>query len=166
MAEVAITGRVPEVEHAEPPSRRDRGTSLIEILVAIVLLGGAVGAMLTTLRVTVSASSLQRDHANAYAWLQTAADVLYGAEREDCGTTTTSRQAAVVARYQQIVSGTENPENWPAQNIEVLPPVYFWDGTRYQLTCYDDQGINLQLVTLQVRNLDGRIIERIQVVKG
>jgi Tfp pilus assembly protein PilX len=149
-----------------PERRRDRGTSLVEILMAIVLLGTAVGAMLTTMRVTINASALQRDHANAHAWLQSAADVLYGAPRADCGTQTVSRQTEVRNTYQGIVSGTENPENWPSSNIEVVSPVLFWDGDEYQLTCYDDDGVNLQLITIQVRNLDGRIIESVQVVKG
>ena len=147
---------------------RDRGISLVEILVSIVLLGTAITALLTTLRVTIDASALDRDHANAHAWLQTAADVLYGEERMDCGSEAASNQDAVYAYYNSIVKGTDesNPEGWPADKIEVVYPVMFWDGEQYQLTCYDDQGINLQLITIQVRNLDDRIIETVQVVKG
>jgi hypothetical protein len=146
--------------------QRDRGTSLVEILMAIVLLGTAVGAMMTALRVTINAGTLQRDHANAYAWLQTASDVLYGVDRVPCGTVAATDQQAVFDRYQSVVANTENPENWPAANIEVVPPVRFWNGSIYQDRCYDEFGINLQLITLQVRDMNGRIIERIEVVKG
>ena len=147
---------------------RDRGISLVEILVSIVLLGTAITAMLTTLRVTIDASALDRDHANAHAWLQTAADVLYGEPREDCGSQSASLQSDVHARYNQIVKDTfmSNPEGWSANHIQVVYPVLFWDGEQYQLTCYDDQGINLQLITIQVTNEDNRIIETVQVVKG
>src|SRR5215216_2744948 len=55
----------------------DAGTSLVEILVCVVLMGMVVTAILATLRTSVSASSLNRDHANAHAWLQSASDVLY-----------------------------------------------------------------------------------------
>lgn len=133
---------------------------------AIVLLGTSVGAMLTAMRVTINAGTLQRDHANAYAWLQTASDVLYGFEREPCGTVAATDQQAVFNRYQAIVANTDNPEGWPASNIEVVPPVKFWNGAIYQDICYDEFGVHLQLITLQVRDMNGRIIERIEVVKG
>ncbi len=150
---------------------RDGGSSLVEILVSIVLLGITVTAVLVTLRTSVSASSLNRDHANAHAWLQSASDVLYGSEREDCGTPTASREAdqQLTNAYQLIVQSTwpANPEGWPATNIRIVPPVLFWDGTStYQSTCYDDKGINLQLITIEVRGLDGRIVESVEVVKG
>lgn len=148
-------------------TRRDDGLSMVEVLVAVVLLGTAVVAILGALRTSVKASALNRDHANAHAWLQTATDVLYGAPREDCGTIAASREPEVRAAYQDIVRTTVNPEGWPAANIEVVGPVLFWDGTQaYGSVCYDDAGINLQLVTLQVRAPDGRIVESVEVVKG
>jgi type II secretory pathway pseudopilin PulG len=151
----------------EVTGERDSGVTLIEILISIVLLGLVVGAMLTTLVVTVSASATERDHANAHAWLQTASDVLYGLERHDCGTEAVAQQDQVRTFYEDSIRGTaENPEQWPADKIEVVSPVLFWDGTGYQTTCYDDKNINLQLITIRVRNLDGKIVESVQVVKG
>lgn len=144
----------------------DRGSSLIEIVIAVVLLGLTVTAMLTTLTVTISASATERDHANAHAWLQTATDVLYGEERIDCGTVTTSNQAAVLASYRAVVKGTSNPENWDPSLIDIVPPVLFWNGDIYQSTCYTEENINLQLVTIEVRNPNGEIVESVQVVKG
>jgi hypothetical protein len=154
---------------------RDRGTTLTEVLVAIVLMGTSVTAMLTTMSVTIHASGLERDHANAHAWLQTAADVLYGAERMDCGdmgpdlvvgtADDVSNHAAVTAAYEAIVKGSENPEAWPSDKIDVVS-VQYWDGEIYQAQCYDDKGINLQLITIEVRNLDDEIIETVEVVKG
>ena len=151
------------------PAMVDHGSSLVEILVSVVLVGLVVTAVLTTLRTSVSASSLNRDHANAHAWLQSASDVLYGAARQDCGTETLSREPDLRAAYEQIVRSTDeaNPEGWPAANIRIVPPVLFWDGeSTYQPTCYDDSGVNLQLITIEVRGLDGRIVESVQVVKG
>lgn len=144
----------------------DNGTSLIEILISVVLLGLVVSAMLTTLTVTINASAIERDHANAHAWLQIATDVLYGEEREDCGTPLLSRQNDVFTAYNSVVKGTDDPEGWGSSNIAVVPPVLFWDGDGYQSVCYDDENINLQLITIQVRNPDGEIVESVQVVKG
>jgi prepilin-type N-terminal cleavage/methylation domain-containing protein len=147
---------------------RDRGVSMIEILISIVLLGMAVSAMLTTLKVSISASATERDHANAHAWLQTASDVLYGLERLDCGTDDApALEQAVRTFYEtEIKNVATNPEGWPAQNIEVVPPVLFWDGEVYQNVCYDDDTINLQLITIRVRDLNNKIVETVQVVKG
>ena len=146
---------------------RDGGFSLPEVLMSIVLIGMLATAAMVTLRTAVRASATDRDHANAHAWLQTAADVLYGAPRQDCGTQTASQEPAVRAFYQDVVRTTANPQDWPADNIEVVGPVLFWDGeSTYQATCYDDAGINLQLIKIQVRAPDGRIVESVEVVKG
>lgn len=134
---------------------------------SIVLIGMVVTALLVTLRTTVSAGALNRDHANAHAWLQSASDVLYGSPRADCGTQTASLAGDVADEYEAIIRATSNPEGWPADHISVVRPVLFWDGeSQYQSTCYDDAGINLQLITIEVRGLDGRIVESVQVVKG
>jgi type II secretory pathway pseudopilin PulG len=150
---------------AEPRAVRDHGTTLIELLISIVLLGIGVVGMLQNLTVTISASATERDHANAHAWLQSASDVLYGIERVDCGTTTATNPN-VASVYQDAVKGTSDPENWGSDKINVLPPVLFWDGEIYQDVCYDDLNINLQLITIEVRNPANDIVEVVQVVKG
>lgn len=146
---------------------RDAGMSLVEVMVAIVLTGTLAVAGMVTLRASIVASGADRDHANAHAWLQTATDVLYGAERVDCGTQANTTAAAVADAYELIARGTPNPQGWPAASISVVRPVKFWDGTStYQGTCFDDSGINLQLIQLQVRAPDGRIVESVEIVKG
>ena len=138
-----------------------------EVLVSIVLTGTLAVAALGTLRASIRASVTDRDHVNAHAWLQTASDVLYGAERMDCGTEAASAEATVRTHYQDIIRTTVNPQGWPAASIEVVAPVLFWDGTSsYQATCYDDAGINLQLIRIQVRDPSGNIVESVEVVKG
>lgn len=146
---------------------RDSGQSLVEVLIAIVLTGTLAVAGMITLRASITGSTLDRDHANAHAWLQTASDVLYGAPRADCGTESSSAAAAVANQYEGVVQGTSNPRNWDHLLITVVRPVLFWDGkSNYQNTCFDDLGVNLQLITLQVQGPDGRIVESVQIVKG
>lgn len=144
--------------------RRDRGTTLIEILISITLLGAGVAAMLTTLATTVTATTTERDHANAHAWLQSATDVLYGEQRVDCD------DPDLEDIYRAVINTTQDPEGWwEASNpgaIELVSPVLFWDGDIYQGTCYDDQNVNLQLITIRVSDPDGRIVESVEVVKG
>lgn len=152
-------------KHRHRP-RRDEGSTYVEILVSIVLIGMVVSAILVTLRTSIGASSLNRDHANAHAWLQSASDLLYGYEREDCGTALLSREAALRDTYEAVARDADNPEGWLDDRLSVVQPVLFWDGDVYQTVCRDDDGLNLQLVTLEVRAPDGRIVESVQVVKG
>jgi len=87
---------------------RDRGVSMIEILFAIVLMGLVMGAILTTLRVTIMASATDRDHANAHAWLQTSADVLYARTLVPCApanVTATNIPAIIAERSLGLASG-------------------------------------------------------------
>lgn len=146
----------------------DVGVTLIEVLISIVLLGLGISMMLTLLSVTITASTTERDHANAHAWLQTASDVLYGAPRADCNDNVANAtdEQAVFDQYQPIVTSADNPEGWDSSNIEIVRPILFWDGDIYQSVCYDDENINLQLITIQVKNPAGEIVESVQVVKG
>ncbi len=143
----------------------DKGFSLVEVLCAIVLLSTVTVAMLVTLRVSVKASALDRDHINSHAWLQGATDILYGHDRADCGTVATPQENGVWSNYNAVVQGAPKPLNWNG-SIEIVRPILFWNGDTYSSVCYDDMGINLQLITLQVHGPDNKIIESIQIVKG
>ena len=97
--------------------RRDRrqtdgGFSLVEVLVAIVLIATVTTAMLTTLRVSVKASALDRDHINSHAWLQGATDILYGHDRFDCGSVAAPREDLVWGDYNAVVQSAPKPNNW------------------------------------------------------
>lgn len=148
--------------------RCDKGSSTVEAVLAVALLGAVLGPSLVLLSASTKAAKATHDRANAQAWLQTAADVLYATQHEDCGTVTSSREPAVRTAYTTAVRSTENPLEWEASHIRVVPPVLFWDGkTSFQATCYDDAGIiNLQLITLEVTNQKGDVVESVQVVKG
>lgn len=158
----------PRLEVQPRTPEPDEGSSLVEIIVSIVLIGLLVVAMLITMATATNSSALDRDHINAHAWLQSAADVLYGFERLDCGTETASNEATIRQQYQDFIrANSTNPEGWDASNLDVLAPVQFWDGKQaYGPICYDDSGINLQLIRLRVTAPDGRIIETVEVVKG
>lgn len=162
-----VTDRWPVTDQFRPGDRprRDPGLSLLELLIAVALLGVGVVAMLTTLDVVIKSTDAERDSANAHAWLQSAIDTLYRAERVDC---TDFNPSQVEAKYQEVVMLAQDPEGWfdTGGSIEVLSPVLYWDGSIYQDVCYDDQNINLQLIEVRVTHPDGRIVETVQVVKG
>jgi Tfp pilus assembly protein PilV len=166
---------------AESRSEPDRGSSLIEILISVVLLGTVVLATLGATFSSVVGTRVARDHAKAYQWLQSAGGVLQASERAGCDYDPVNEpsdaafangEEKVRLTYQdRIRTGVVNPPAWEDRQITVLYPVKIWDGNRYwepataPQSCYDADGYLLQLVTLQVTSPDGRILETIQVVK-
>lgn len=169
----------PRAEDSElariPTRRRDSGTSLVEILVSIVLIGTAVVSTLGALRISVIGGTVHRDHANAHAWLQSASDVLYASEKEDCDVAEADGgRSDIIDSYQPVVDAVANPEGWSNSQIRVVD-LEFWNATdtdadgiveyRFGGTCQDSINLSLQRVVLEVRSPDGRIIEQVELIK-
>jgi len=149
---------------------------MIEILIAITLLGTVVAAMLTGLTTAVTASALDRDHANAHAWLQTAADMLYARELDQCDPLIdpATEIADTITEYEATIQQTDNPEGWGADNIQITD-IQWWSididpttgvGTEAWGTKCDSGDTNLQLVSMQVTSDDGKIVEEVEVIIG
>ena len=150
---------------------------MLEVIVAVVLMGTVIGASLGTLKTTIDASALDRDHANAHAWLQTAADMLYARELIHCGsmdpTSPLNDVALIMAEYESTVRQTQNPESWSPHNIKVIG-LEWWSididpsgfGTEAWGTVCDAGDTNLQKVGLRVTAEDGRIVEEVEVIIG
>lgn len=158
----------------QPTARRDRGVTLIEIVVSIVLLGGVVAGTMATLRATTLAGTLHRDHSNAHAWLQSASDVLYASPKVSCNAAAAAAgEPAVRAAYETIVDSVPNPEGWKDWQIRVVPPVKFWNAANldsdpdieYFFGSGCDPSLTLQLVQIEVRSTNGQIIESVEIVK-
>jgi hypothetical protein len=152
---------------------RDQGVSLIEILVAVVLIGTAVLAVIGAVLISITGSKLERDHARAHQWLQSAVGVLQESPRLDCVTRT---EEQIRLEYQTIIRSNPiiNPPGWADSQLDVVPPVKVWNGDAYidprttaptPNLCFDGQGFRLQLITIQVQSPDGDIIETVEVVK-
>lgn len=159
---------------------RDRGLTLTEVLVAVVLLGTVVLSVIGAVQASVIGSYTERDHAKAYQWLQSAVGVLQSVDRVGCDLsvddTYSTGEEKVRLSYQTSIRTTViNPPGWTDSQLTVVTPIQVWDGTRYwnpadALTatgkdCFDSDGFELQLITIQVTSPDGRILETLQVVK-
>ena len=151
--------------------------SLIEATISIALMGLLVTAVLAGLSTTINASALDRDHANAHAWLQTAADMLYARDIVTCGTldpTDPVNDIALIANeYQATIRQTDNPEGWSNANIDVIA-LEWWSidiaadgsGTEQWGNVCDAGDTNLQKVAMRVTAEDGRIVEEVEVIIG
>lgn len=165
------TGRSPAIvvtDETIARTQRDSGLSLVEIIIAVVLLGSVVVATVQALGVTVEGTRLSRDRAKAHQWLQSATGVLRAVPRVGCDL----GEEYVRLQYQDAVRAeVVNPPAWEDSQLTILPPVKVWDGSQYwdpavaPKPCYDSDGFRLQLITMQVTSPDGDIIETLQVVK-
>jgi hypothetical protein len=148
--------------------------TLVELLLAIVLMGGVVAGTMATLRATVISSTLHRDHSNAHGWLQSSSDILYAAPKVACdGSQPDNGEATVRAAYESVVDGVANPQDWQDWQIRVVPPVQFWNAANldadpdieffFGSDC--DPSLGLQLIEIEVRSTNGKIIESVEIVK-
>ena len=157
---------------------RDRGFSLIEVLISIVLMGLVIGATVSLLQVTISASGTDRDHSNAHAWLQTGADVLYARPLVPCAPdaidSMATNKADIMSAYATTLQQTDNPEDWPDGNIEIYD-LQFWHINMDPVTKFTEEGwgnlcdtsdTNLQRIGIEVRSKNGEIVERVEVIIG
>jgi type II secretory pathway pseudopilin PulG len=99
--------------------RTDRGATLVEFVVAITLMGLVVTAVLVSLRTTTVGSTIDRDQAMAFEWLQAASDRVYNGPRQPCYGTAPTPQAA----YDALAKQANRPQGWDIASgatIEVI----------------------------------------------
>ncbi len=77
-------GRPTDDNGVASTERRDRGVSLVEMLVAVTLMGTVVVAVVASVGVTVKATAYERDHAKAQQWLQAAVGVIEAVDFSSC----------------------------------------------------------------------------------
>lgn len=154
---------------------RDSGLSLIEVIIAVVLMGLVVVPTMNLLIGLTDAGGLNRDHANAHAWLQTASDMLYARELERCDPNSAqsiaAQRTAIMDAYETTVRETKNPSGWSSTNIEVID-LEFWHIAKAADHSLDEDWVtdrcttDLQKIGLRVRAADGRIVEEVEVIIG
>lgn len=169
-----------EREHIDVPRRPrapDRGTTFVELLVAIVLIGTAVVAILAALRTTIIGTVVERDHARAQQWLQAAVGAVGEADYVPCDDPGTFANAQLHMRNDYsgaIADTTEPPPGWSDSQLVIVAPIKVWDGNTYwdpadtsdPDDCFQAEGFSLQLITIQVTDPDGKLLESVQVVKS
>ncbi|HSJ71024.1 MAG TPA: hypothetical protein VLA29_05165, partial [Acidimicrobiia bacterium] len=107
------------------------------------------------------------DHSRAQVWLQSAAETLQATPRVGCDPIGSPPvEPDVRAIYEnEVRSNVPSPPGWNASSQLSVIDVRFWDGSEYQVDCYDNGGFRLQLVTMRVLSADGDILEELSVVK-
>ena len=111
----------------------DAGETLVELLVAVVILGLAFVAILGGILVSVETSTLHRRQAQSQIALRAWAEQIAGGAYSDCATT-----AGFGAPTATLPSGF----------TAAVGAVQYWNGTAFVASCAGDTGI--QRVTLRM----------------
>lgn len=163
---------------ATTSSRRlDRGNTLVEMLVVIVLMGMVVTVVLAGIRVSIRASSVDRDHAAAFAWLQAGSDAIYNGPRVPCSADGQGRIQAM-AEYDSIVQTVPPPPIWNGKgsigvsDVEYLGRAGVDDDFSWSPTfCFEggtfaDSPLYTQRITIEVLVPNAASVQTLEMVKS
>jgi Tfp pilus assembly protein PilE len=133
----------------------ERGDTLVEILIAVAILGIAFAGILAGLATAISLSGRQRGQANADIVLVSSADSVKNQAYVSCPTVSVSSYSAT--------SGVTLPAGWAVSNLTITA-LKSWNGTAWSTTCPATDK-NVQLVTITASAPDGKSSESVEVVK-
>lgn len=132
-------------------SENDRGETLVELLLTIVIMGIAVAAIIGGLMTSIQLSDVHRKQASAGAY---ARDFAEAVAQSTAGTGYTACAAAGAASpYKAAAVGYTPPSGFTAS----VTSVKYWSSTGWVTTPCSDSG--LQQVTVQVQSADARATE-------
>ena len=122
---------------ATSAGRGQEGTTLVEVLVAVAILGIAFVAVLGGMATSIMSSDIHRKQADSMAVLTRYAEVVKAAGYTACASTY-SPPFSPPSGYQPSVTG-----------------VRYWDGTAFQASCGPDKGLQRVSLKLEVSPSSG-----------
>jgi type II secretory pathway pseudopilin PulG len=132
----------------------DRGDTLLELVIAVAIMGVAMVAVLGAVVTAVVMSDTHRKQATAGAYARDYAEAIQ----------TTVAGGGYVAcagpSAYATPAGFSVPTGYTASIVS--GSIAYWNGTAWQATCTTDSG--LQRLTTQVRSDDDRAVEHLVVV--
>ena len=139
--------------------RGDEGISLVEVTMAVLMLGAAVVTIVGAFGTLAISSDRSEKHAAVATTLTAAVESILDVNRnpyQNCATTTTYAPT----------SGLDVPATITTANVTVTQVRYF-DGATFGTTCFDNANplFRLQQVTIRVRSANGRAEQSLTVLK-
>jgi prepilin-type N-terminal cleavage/methylation domain-containing protein len=141
---------------ASRESGRDRGVTLVEVVITIALMGVVVVPVLSAIRTAIVSSSISESAAEVETMLVNAVDRVHRADRKDFKCDFTAPVEASVLTF-----------GWPASNAVVVHE-HFEGGNWQPGGCPGGvfrPGL-VQRITISITSPDGDITRTLQVVKG
>ncbi|MEU4394636.1 type II secretion system protein [Kribbella sp. NPDC023855] len=132
---------------------RERGESLLELVVAIALMGVAIVAVMAGLTTTVMLSDVQRKQATASSVVRNYAEALQQF-------VASGHYVACAGAGSYVVPGFAPPAGFTAR--VVAGSLRYWTGALWLPLCLPDRG--LQKLRVSVESTDGRASEYLDVV--
>lgn len=126
----------------------DRGETLLELIIAVAILGVAMVAILGGLFTSILVSGLHRDQANAGEYIRDYAEAI---ENKVAG----GGYTTCATSYS---SGYTPPTGYTAQ----VKSVRYWTGSAWSGSCGTDTGV--QQLTLKMSTPDSRVTETLVIV--
>jgi type II secretory pathway pseudopilin PulG len=136
-----------------PPEGEETGTTLVEVLVAVVVLAIAAGAIIGGLLTSITVSDVHRKQATAGAVARDYAEMVAGTTYVDCAGTAAYAVAPAAVPV-------------PSEFVATIASVEYWTGSAWTASCASDAGSDagLQRITVVASSADGRATERSVVV--
>jgi Tfp pilus assembly protein PilV len=132
-------------------SAHERGESLIELLVALLIMGTAVVAVVGGLGTAIIMSDVHRKQAAVAAHLK-----IFAANLE-------SAIAASPTQYVDCATPASYPDYTPGAPYDAdVTQVLYWNGSSFGASCAGDTGV--QLVRLRVWSTDGRADQTVDLI--
>ncbi len=158
--------------------RHDRGNTLVEMLIVIMLMGVVVTALLSAMQVTIKATTVDREQAVAFSILQAASDQIFTGPHESCLT------GNAVSTYNARAQGAAIPTAWqsspsvalPGVSIDVISVEYLgragvdddfeWGSFCFEGPNFGDSPLKTQRVIIQLTFPDGTTTQTLEMVKS
>jgi prepilin-type N-terminal cleavage/methylation domain-containing protein len=152
----------------------DRGNSLIEVMIAIFLMGLIASSIIAGIRGVIAVSQLSDDQARVSSVLGSASDRVANFSYSPCPETV-GAGGEIENQYQSIARGAVDGVNWDPSVVEIVAVEYWQPGVGWSPTnglagtCNSQTGLteaaSMQKVTIQVTSESGKYTLQSDVIK-
>ena len=137
-------------------SEGERGDTLAEVLMTVVIVGIAFTGILAGLGTAINLSGIDRSDANLRTVIVSASESVKQQTYVPCPGATTSSY--------DPTSGVTLPSGWSASNV-VVTQIYGWNGSAFTSCSGLSTDGKLQLIGIKAVSPDGRSTDGIEIVK-
>jgi type II secretory pathway pseudopilin PulG len=132
-----------DADHAECADHADRGETLIELMVAMMIMGTAILALLGGLATAIRVADIHRKQATAGALVRDFAEAV---QTEVAASPSAYRACADLAQYGSTFDPPEDGYD------PTVVTVQYWNGTAFTNLCTTATDSGVQRLTLRVTN--------------
>ncbi|MEV8514984.1 prepilin-type N-terminal cleavage/methylation domain-containing protein [Dactylosporangium sp. NPDC051484] len=127
----------------------DRGETLIELLVTVIIVGVAVVALVGGVATSIRMSDIHRKQAQAGAYLRAYAETI-------------EHSVAASGKYTPCARTYDVSFDHDQAYIPTITDVRYWNGSTFAAACASDSGV--QKVSLKVSTRDNSVTETLDII--